>query len=112
VRKPLVTKIETPAAQGDGSYLEFRRPTWGERRKMLKDIEALEGPALEDYVLKLLFERLEGWNWQDAEGKELPLPKQVEHLSGFTDEEIELLYDISGRAIKGILRYTEDDEKN
>lgn len=112
MRNPLITKIDTPAAQGAESYIEFRRPTWGERRAMRKEIVPLEGDALETFAFGILFERLESWNWKDANGKTMPLPKTTIELETYTEEEVDTLFDIVSRAIRGTLRYTEEDAKN
>ena len=112
MRKPLITKVETTSAQGDGSWLEFRRPTWGERRGLVAQMEPLEGETLEQFAFDVLSERLESWNWKDTDGKDMPLPKRMDDFKAYTEEEVETLFDVVARAVRGVLRYTEEDAKN
>jgi len=111
VRKPLIVRIPTPEAQGDGAWIKFKRLSWGERRTIKADIKELKAKELDEYIWAFLFERLVDFNWTDAEGDALPVPKSQADLDDYTDEEIDCLLGAAGKAIRGELTFTDEEKK-
>ena len=144
MRNPLVSKIPTPEAQGPGSFIEFRRFTYGEgkairaeidriveerrvatnallevdpitekdRRAALQETASKASQALDALLWREIFDRLEGWNWKDGEGRDLQLPKQESELDTYTQEEVDFLLEAIGKAIRGELDRSPEEQKN
>lgn len=97
-----VRKIDTPKLQGPGSFVEFRRFTYGESKTIqaAKAEHADDANWQQDESVRLLCEHLVNWNWVDDVGDPLPLPKDdptvVDQL---TDEEMEFLAGLFGTKV-------------
>ena len=105
-------KVPTPEVQGEGSYILFRRPTYGERKTIRAEVEPLEGDALNTYMLDFALGRLDSWNWTDEHGTELEIPKSEADIDDFRDEEIAVMLLTGFKALKGLLTWNEEDRKN
>lgn len=99
-------RVETPALQGEGSYVVFRRISWKlakDARKFLlignvrdrkdMDKEQIERLVAEEerLTLEAVFNGIIEWNWQDEDGKPLPIPKTGEELDALTADEVVFL---------------------
>jgi len=88
-RRQLVQKHKSDSVQGDGSWVEMRKMTVAEMRKVEEHIDQ-EGNY--EYSIRKIEENLVKWNWADEEGQELPLPKNDPTvLDGLTAEEFNFL---------------------
>lgn len=63
-------RVDSEEVQGPGSWVEFKRPTWG----MIEDIPD------DDRGKHLLNASIVAWNWTDDDDKPIPLPVNVEDL--------------------------------
>jgi hypothetical protein len=64
-------RIESDEVQGEGSWVEFQRPTWG----MITNL-----PTDDDRAINILTATITAWNWTDDNGDPIPLPVDVETL--------------------------------
>lgn len=92
-----VRRIQTPKLQGEGSFVEFKRFTYGES----KAVRAANGEHGGDSEweqaesTRLLGEHLISWSWVDDDGAPLPLPKDDPTVVDLlTDEELGFLMDL------------------
>jgi len=100
-------KVDSSSVQGEGSYILWRRMTWGERKEVQK--QAQEGQL---DSLGLMIAHIAEWNWHDVDGNDLPLPTSEADFEQMYDEEITFLADVARKAIAGRLEFTQDAEKN
>ena len=105
--RPNTVKVDASSVQGEGAYVEWRRMTWGERREARLMIAKSK-----DEAVPFIFDHLIAWNWVDAEGGPLPIPREPDDLEKLYDEEIVFLTDIGLRAIQGRMEFTLEAEKN
>lgn len=99
-------RVETPDLQGEGSYVVFRRLSWGAAKEarrfvMIGDVHNRADLTVdqiekmiadeEKLTLELVLNGVLSWNWQDEEGKDLPIPKSTEDLDKMTAEEVQFL---------------------
>jgi len=72
----ITEKVESTEVQGEGTYIVVRKLTHGEAkafdREFAKNAAAKNVAPLEDLIIEHLIE----WNWSDAEGVPLPLPRE------------------------------------
>jgi hypothetical protein len=59
-------RVPSDEVQGEGSWVDFQRPTWG----MIGEL-----PADDRSGKRLLELAIVGWNWTDDDGAPLPLPR-------------------------------------
>lgn len=59
-------RVDSAEVQGEGSWVEFQRPTWG----MIGQVN--DGKSHPNLLLELA---VVDWNWTDDNGDPLPLPK-------------------------------------
>jgi len=88
---PLTYRIDSDKMQGEGSFVDLKYVTYGERHTpnlVVKDL-------LEAHVV--------AWNWVDNEGKELPQPP--EGLDDLVQPEIEFL-------LESLFSVPKDEAKN
>ena len=91
-------RIESTEIQGEGSWVEFQRSTWG----MIGQIP--EGDRTGKRLLEMC---IVGWNWTDDDGKPLPLPGETPGIiDTLPQEEANWLMQNSGIVKR------EDDQKN
>ncbi len=64
-------RVASDEVQGEGSWVDFQRPTWG----MIGEL-----PADDRSGKRLLELAIVGWNWTDDDGAALPLPKDTPGL--------------------------------
>lgn len=99
-------RVDTTDLQGEGSYVVFRKLTYGaqkearrfvvignvrERKDLtVEEIDKLIGEE-EKLTIELLTTGIIDWNWEDEDGKPLPIPTKAEDLDKFTGEEINFL---------------------
>ena len=92
-RKSRVQQIPTPEAQGDDSWVEIRRMSWGEIKALLKRSnrgdEEEKLAANEEMVKKYVL----SWNWVDDDDSPLPFPSNG-GLDELTDQEFRYLVDL------------------
>lgn len=95
-RQKRTIRHDSSHVQGEGSWVELSKLTWGEIKAMRKVVEETEGnadlqfEAGEDRIIKHVLD----WNWADEDGN--PLPKPQDDPSVFddlTDEEFGFLAD-------------------
>lgn len=109
-----IKRVDSKKVQGKGSYVEFRKFTYEERKtlraqylEMKNSFEDISDDEAYDNLVEnletVVLNRLEGWNWVDAEGAALPLPKSSEDLGKLLDEEVQFLFDSVQALIKGTL---------
>lgn len=113
--RPRVIRVDASsvAGQGEGSWVEWKRMTYGERREALEKWLALEeGPERVEFVEALLYGHLVGWNFKDDQGLPLPLPRSVADEADLYDEEVNFLYDTLRQAVLGSLTWDADTQKN
>jgi hypothetical protein len=107
MRRPDTIKVDTSGVQGEGASIEWRRMTWGERKEYQQKAEKGELDPL-----RFILDHLVSWNWQDAEGKAIPLPQSETDLDALYDEEITFLAETARKALSGRLEFTPEAEKN
>ena len=94
-----VRKTMTPNLQGPGSFVEFKRFTYGES-KAIREAAAAHADDenwQQEESLRVLAEHLIAWNWVDDDGNALPLPKDDPAvLDQLTDEEVKFLIGLFG----------------
>jgi hypothetical protein len=78
-----IRRFNSPAIQGDDSWVEFRPPTRGEARALP------DGTVVGDLILRHLI----GWNWVTFGAEALPIPTAESGFDGLTQTEIEFLID-------------------
>lgn len=119
-RHDLTSKVMTPQAQGDGSYIIALRLTWGERQRqhaefqrMAQDVRdgKLQQADYDKALYEFIFSHITGWNWVDGNGNPLPLPKTAADMDGYLDEEVEEIMKVGARIIRGEIDYTEAEKK-
>ena len=83
-------RVGTESVQGEGSWVEVRRPTV---REILQDDSAeLTGNARYEARAQEMVSYVENWNWVDDEGHALPLPSDEPGIwQALTKSEIEVL---------------------
>ncbi|MBK8023519.1 MAG: hypothetical protein IPK19_19320 [Chloroflexi bacterium] len=91
-------RIDAGSVQGPGAYVLVRPLTYGEAkaiRQRAAGMSEAEQSALSEL---LLIDKVAGWNWVDAAGQTLPLPREdAGVLERLTLEEMEFL----SRAVSG-----------
>jgi len=93
-------RVKTDSLQGPGSYVDLRRPNWGEMKAVGAELQEIisagenVNEVLTTKMEALLVDHFQGWNWCDGDGK--PLGSLADELNGLTDEEIELLLNAVG----------------
>lgn len=120
--KPYV-QVSAAEVQGEESWIRLRKYTWAERKelqarfralnaekkeKKLSDEEASD--ALVGNLEEVLIDRLMEWNWVDAEGMPLPIPKAVGDLGSLQDDEIQYLFDRIQEQVKYVLAEDENSK--
>lgn len=102
---PRVTsrRIETPELQGEGSFVLFRKLSWGTAKKarrfmMIGDVRARADLTVEEIdkmlaeeaalTIDLVANGVLLWNWQDENGQPLHPPKSTEDLDLLTTDEV------------------------
>lgn len=105
--RPNTVKVDSASVQGEGSYILWRRMTWGERKAIQQS--ARDG---EFGTLLMLTDHIAGWNWTDSDGNALPLPQGESDFEALYDEEISFLADVAVKALLGRLEFTLEAEKN
>jgi hypothetical protein len=105
---PRVTsrRIETPELQGEGSFVLFRKLSWkaskeARRFMMIGDVRARTDLTVEEIdkmlaeeeklTIELVSTGVLQWNWQDEDGKPLPLPKKTADLDILNADEVAFL---------------------
>ena len=82
-------RVDSAAVQGDGSWVDVRRITYGMGidAQALKDVT--ETSALDEFNRNLLTYLVAGWNWVDEDGNDLPIPEDDPNvINGLLDTEI------------------------
>lgn len=110
--RPNTVKVDSSGVQGEGSFVEFKRLTWGERQEIIKKIAELEGASYRAFTVEFMIDQLISWNWVDHEGNALPMPKNEVDLNNIYPEESEFLFNLAIRSIMGKLTITDNDLKN
>ena len=82
-------RVDSTAVQGDGSWVDIKRITYG----MGIDAQALQGvtetPVLDEFNRKLITYLVAGWNWVDDDGNELAVPEDDPGvIDGLLDTEV------------------------
>ena len=88
-QRKTTVRLDSTAAQGEGSWVEIRRLTVGDIHSLRK----VEGDAYE-LGENLLRSRLVAWNWVDDKGQPLAQPGEPGFDVAFdsvTDEELKFL---------------------
>jgi hypothetical protein len=111
-KRPDTVKVDSSGIQGEGSWVEFRRLTWGERQDIVKQIGELEGEAYRKFVVEFMLGQLVSWNWVDKNGKPLKMPSNEEALNSLYPEESDFLVNLAVKAVAGRLELTDADLKN
>jgi phosphoenolpyruvate carboxylase len=111
-RRPATVRVPTPLVQGEDSYVELRRMTWGERKEARKRLAELKGAESDAFLSEFVLSLLSGWNWVDGDGNPLPMPETVEAFDALHDEEWSAIWDAALRALRGQLSISEADLKN
>lgn len=98
----LIYTVKTDRLQGEGSFVTFSPITWGEQCANERDSSEARGEA-EQLIARrnrLIQTHLIDWNWTDAQGKRLLLPKLEDGsenpdfqavIDGLTKPEMEFL---------------------
>lgn len=92
--KSTTKQVFSEKVQGKGSWVQFRKITYGESKALTAENKEHEGDAewqaqrteqlLRDHILK--------WNWVDEDGQALPLPSEDPAvLDSLTGDEISFL---------------------
>lgn len=111
-KRPNTVKVDSSAIQGEGSFVEFRRLTWGERKDIIQKIGELQGAEYSTFIVEFMLGQLCNWNWVDKDGKPLPLPTDEDELNKLYPEESDFLVDLAVKAVAGRLELTDADLKN
>ena len=104
-RRRSTVKLDSSSVQGDGSYVEFRKFTYGERNALrdkfaeLRKEEKLD--AIRNASMDLVIERLVGWDWADEDSKPLELPKEYSDLDALMEDEFDFLFDRMSDILSG-----------
>ena len=77
--KGSTVKLDSSEVQGEGSFVELRRPNWKAMRGALAAFQEAGGETQASQAgLAMMDALLPGmitaWNWTDEDGKALPLP--------------------------------------
>lgn len=100
MRKPLIVRVPSDAAQGPDSWVEFRRPTWKQTKEVGKMSDKLKKGNLDQQSAvfePVTIQHIADWNWTDEDGNKLPFPtKSLDELTGeeaqFLIEQVAILY--------------------
>lgn len=76
IKRQSVKRYPSDKIMGKGSWVEFRKLTWGESKAFTIQQENDTLTAVEkiDQVQTILQEHIVDWNWVDDDGNKLPLP--------------------------------------
>jgi hypothetical protein len=99
-----VLRVPSDAVQGEGSYVAFRKPSWGEVKgaeREAKTAEEAGGEALSAYTETTILRHLIEWNWVYEQDKKLKLPKTARDLEGLSRDEMMFLADAVGNLYSG-----------
>lgn len=89
-----IRRVDSTEVQGEGSWVEIRKATWGETKRMGAEVAAHEGDQAAQVALseRLIVEHVLGWSWVGDDGIPLPLPSTApEVLDLLTGEEVAFL---------------------
>ena len=96
--------VKSTEVQGEGSFVEFRRMTWGEQKAILRKFSALDGTGHSDEQIaeteKMIVTHFVAWNWVDDRGAPMPSPVEA-GLDALRDDEIVFLVDAIKTAVRG-----------
>ena len=93
-------KIDSSSVQGEGSFIELKRITYGERREVIAKIQELEdNDTLFAFYLEKVKEFVLDWNWQDENGVPIPLGE----FELLMPEELSFIVSSIGRLLRGEL---------
>lgn len=95
-KRQSVRQIASPHVQGAGSWVRFRRLTYGESKAVRAEAQEHANDETDDWAqsqsTRLLVEHVVAWNWLDDEDQPLPTPAEdVTVIDRLTDEEVEFL---------------------
>jgi len=110
-RKTNIVHIPSDAAQGEGSYVEFRSFTWGQQKHVAKTLAQLDASGTDslEEIDKLIAAHLVDWNWVDGIGNPLSLPTEADPspLDALENVEINFLISSIKTALRGLDADTE-----
>lgn len=82
-------KHDSTEVQGEGTWVELRKLTMGEMKRIEQDVET-EGNI--PFSERKIRECVTAWNWTDEDGNALPIPSEDEAvLDGLTSDEFNFL---------------------
>ena len=71
-----IKRVDSANVQGEGSWVDVRRITYGMGVDAQKLQSTTETSSLDVYKRKLITYLVAAWNWVDDEGQLLPTPKE------------------------------------
>lgn len=71
----LIERVDSSAVQGEGSYVLLKKMTHGEVKAFNRAMGAASQTQDEGPLEVAIRTQVIAWNWSDAEGVALPLPK-------------------------------------
>lgn len=93
-KRQSVVRKDSAVVQGKGSFVQWRKLTWGESKEVMTEREALkDNPiALAEKMQSIIIDHVDDWNWVDDDGEPLPLPKnEPEGFDELNEDEITFL---------------------
>ena len=87
--RKLTHRHDSKAVQGEGTWVELRKLTMGEMKRIGQDVDA-EGNI--PFSERKIRECVTAWNWTDEDGNALPIPSEDEAvLDALTSDEFDYL---------------------
>lgn len=71
-----IKRVDSAIVQGDGSWVDVKRITYGMGIDAQKLQSVTETSVLDEYNRKLITYLVAAWNWVDDEGEPMPTPKE------------------------------------
>lgn len=89
--RQLTRHVDSTDIQGEGTWVEFKRMTYGESKRFAA-LQGVNGMVLEEQfslIDSILQSHIAGWNWTDEHGKPLPCPSDdAAVIDNLTNEEM------------------------
>lgn len=73
-------RVDASAVQGEGAYVDVRSMRYGETADLQEEGDTLTPHELNEVNIKLIQDKIAGWNWADENGEPLPLPATSEDV--------------------------------
>jgi len=110
--RPATIRVDASTVQGEEAYIEFKRLTWGERKRVREEVQKLDGGDLLDYFKNFIIEHVADWNWVDENGEALPRLADPGDFERLMDDETEFLFDVASGAVRGELSLKNWEKKS